>query len=143
MMVLFDAYYLCHTVMQAYREKHFCRVSTLKSNRRLFKQGWKLNAGRYGKNLFRRHCTETLVTVKPHGHARYGYLDAGWLEVSTLHIERLGAQGQGKRDKAADRSTAAAQDQLRWLVRDGLVTSLKEKYQDESVLADLEQLRVA
>jgi len=60
-----------------------------------------------------------------------------------LRLERSGAQGQGKRDKAADRSTAAAQGQHRQLVWDDLVTALKEKHQDESVLAELERLRVA
>jgi hypothetical protein len=85
-----------------------------------------------------------------------------------LRIERTGAQGQRKRDKTADRATAATQYQLRrlvwddlvapgfpvirkrifwyqlrWLVWDDLVTSLKEKPQDQSVLAELERLRVA
>jgi hypothetical protein len=46
-LVLFDAYYLCHTVVKACREKHFHFASTLKSNCSLFKHGWKLKAGRY------------------------------------------------------------------------------------------------
>jgi hypothetical protein len=58
--VLFDAYYLCHTVVTACREKRFRFASTLKSNRSRFKPGWKLKAGRYGRNLFRRHRTERL-----------------------------------------------------------------------------------
>ena len=53
-MVLFDAYYLCHTVVQACREKRFCCASTLQGKRSLFKAGWKLGAGRYSKNLLRR-----------------------------------------------------------------------------------------
>jgi hypothetical protein len=224
-MVLFDAYYLCHAVVQACREKHFHFTSTLKSNRSLFKRGWKLQAGRYGKNLLRRRRTATLVTAKPHGPAHYRYVDAGWLEVSTLgplhvvfsrkgharkilglvtddpelsaadvirtyekrwtieqwvkdlkqllglgqyqnrpyraavihlhlvcfayallthlRLERRGAQGQWTRDKAADRSTAAAQAQLRRLVWDDLVVSLKEKYHDASLIAELERLRIA
>ncbi|HSF29870.1 MAG TPA: hypothetical protein VLK82_05280 [Candidatus Tectomicrobia bacterium] len=224
-MVLCDAYYLGHTVVQACREKHFRLVSTLKSHRSLFKQGWKLKAGRDGQKLLRRRRTETLVTPKPHGHARSRSRDAGWLEVSTLgplhvvfsrtgqartilgrvtdapdlsvadvirtyetrwtiaqwvkdlkqllglgqyqnrpyraavthlhlvcfayallphlRLARSGAQGQGKRDKAADRSTATAQDQLRRLVWDDLVPSLQEQPQDELVLAELERLRVA
>jgi SRSO17 transposase len=83
-MVLFSAYYLCHTVVQACREKRFRLASTLKGNRSLFKAGRKLKAGRYGKNLFRRRRTATLVTVKPHGQARYRYIEAGWLKVSAL-----------------------------------------------------------
>jgi hypothetical protein len=87
-MALFDAYNPCHTVVKACREQGFRFASTIKSNSRLFKPGRKLKAGRYGRNRFRRHRTETLVITKPHGSARYRYLDAGWLPVSkfgTLH----------------------------------------------------------
>lgn len=45
-MVLFDAYYLCHTVVKACREQRFHFATTLKSHRCLFKHGWKLKAGR-------------------------------------------------------------------------------------------------
>jgi SRSO17 transposase len=83
-LVLFDAYYLCPTVVKACREQGFHFASTLKSNRSLFKLGWKLKAGRYGKNLFRRRRTTPLVIDKPHGRARYRWVDAGWLQVSTL-----------------------------------------------------------
>lgn len=223
--VLFDAYYLCHTVVKACREKGFHFASTLKSNRSLFKLGWKLKAGRYGQNLFRRRRTETLVITKPHGPVRYRFVDAGWLEVSTLgslhvvfsrkgtakkilglvtddpelsaadvirtydkrwtieqwvkdlkqllglgqyqnrpygaavihlhlvcfayallthlRIERTGAQGQRTRERAAECSTTAAQDQLRGLLWDDLVAHLKEKHHGEAVLAELERLRVA
>jgi len=202
-MVLFDAYDLCHTVVKACREKHFHVASTLKSHRRLCKHGWKLKAGRYGRNLFRRRRTTTLVLVKPHGKVRYRDLDAGWLQVSKLgglhvvfsrtgaarkilglvtddsevsaagliqaydrrweiepffkdsqqllglghyqnrpyraavihrhlvcfayallthlRMARLGAQGQRTRDKAANLSTATAQDQLRGLLWEDLV----------------------
>jgi hypothetical protein len=83
-MGLFDPYYLCRGVVQACRERHVQFASTLKSNRTLFKAGWKLKAGRYGRNLFRRHRTATLVLAKPHGRTHYRFVDAGWLEVSTL-----------------------------------------------------------
>jgi SRSO17 transposase len=82
--VLFDAYYLCPTVVKACREQHFHFASTLKSNRSLFKQGWKLKAGRYGSNLCRRRRTTPLDLAKPYGPVRYRFVDAGWLEVSTL-----------------------------------------------------------
>jgi SRSO17 transposase len=82
--VLFDAYYLCPTVVKACREQQFHVASTLKSNRSLFKHGWKLKAGRYGRNLLRRRRTATLDLAKPYGPARYRYVDASWLEVSTL-----------------------------------------------------------
>ena len=83
-MVLVDAYYLCHTGVKACREQHFHFASTLKSNRSLFNHGWKLKAGCYGRHLCRRRRTATLVLVKPHGEVRYRYLDAGWLQVSKL-----------------------------------------------------------
>jgi SRSO17 transposase len=44
--VLCDAYYLGPTVVKAGREQGFHFASTLKSNRSLFKLGWKLTAGR-------------------------------------------------------------------------------------------------
>jgi Transposase DDE domain len=223
--VLCDAYYLCPTVVKVCREKRFHFASTLKSNRSLFKPGWKLQAGRYGRNQFRRRRTDTLVITKPHGSARYRFVDAGWLEVSKLgslhvvfsrkgtakkilglvtddpqlsaadiirtydkrwtieqwlkdtkqllglgqyqnrsywaavthlhlvcfayallthlRIERTGAQGHRTRDKAADVSTAAAQDQLRRLLWEDLITYLKEERHGQPVLEELERLRVA
>jgi SRSO17 transposase len=223
--VLFDTYYLCRGVVQACRERHFRFASTLKSNRSLFKASWKLKAGRYGRNLFRRRRTATLVLAKPHGQARYRFIDAGWLEVSTLgplhvvfsrkgtakhilglvtddselsapgliqtyekrwaveqffkdskqllglgqyqnrpyraavthlhlvcfayallthlRIMRPGAQGQRRHDKAANWSTAAAQEQLRGLIWDDIIADLKEKTHGEPVLTALERLRVA
>jgi SRSO17 transposase len=223
--VLFDAYYLCPTVVKACREKRFHFASTLKSNRSLFKPGWKLKAGRYGRNQFRRRRTDILVIAKPHGSARYRFVDAGWLQVGTLgplhvvfsrkgtaqkilglvtdapdlsaadvirtydkrwtieqwvkdvkqllglgqyqnrsyraavihlhlvcfayallthlRIERTGAQGHGTRDKAADVSTAAAQDQLRSLLWEDLIAYLKEERHGQPVIEELERLRVA
>jgi SRSO17 transposase len=223
--VLFDAYYLCPTVVKACREKGFRLASTLKSHRCLFKPGWKLKAGRYGRNQFRRHRTETLVITKPHGSAHDRYLDAGWLQVSKLgglhvvfsrkgtakkilglvtddpelsaaevirtydkrwtieqwvkdvkqllglgqyqnrsygaavihlhlvcfayallthlRLARTGAQGHRTPDKAADRSTAAAQDQLRRLRWEDLITYLKEESHDQPIIEELARLRVA
>jgi SRSO17 transposase len=223
--VLFDAYYLCPTVVKACREKQFHFASTLKSNRSLFKQGWKLKSGGYGRNLFRRRRTATLDIAKPHGKVRYRFIEAGWLQVSrlgVLHVvfsrkgaarrilglvtdapdlsaadvirtyekrwaieqwlkdmkqllglghyqnrpyraavihlhlvcfayallthlrmERDGAQGQPKRTKAAEMSVAAAQDKLRGLVWDDLIAYLTEKSHGESVIAELERLRIA
>jgi SRSO17 transposase len=224
-MVLFDAYYLCDTVVKACRERRFHFASTLKSNRSLFKHGWKLKAGRYGRNLCRRRRTDTLDMAKPAGPVRYRFVDAGWLEVSKLgplhvvfsrkgtaqkilglvtddpklpaadiirtydkrwtieqwlkdvkqllglghyqnrpywaavthlhlvcfayallthlRIERHGAQGQRTRHKAADLSTAAAQDHLRQLLWEDLMIYLKETRPHQSVIEELERLRVA
>jgi len=82
--VLFDSYYLCPVVVKACRHKGFRFVSTLKSNRNLFKNGRKLKAGAYGKNRFRRSRKETLILCKRSGRVRYTYVDAGWIAVSDL-----------------------------------------------------------
>jgi hypothetical protein len=224
-MVLIDAYYLCRSVVKACREQGFHFASTLKRHRRLCQQGWQLNAGRYGRNLFRRRRTTPLVLAKPHAQTRYRVMDAGWLGVSSLgrlhlvfsrkggarkilglvtddpalsaagliqayarrweieqwikdakqllglgqyqnrsywaavthlhlvcfayaflthlRMERHSAQGQRTRHKAADLSTTAAQDQLRGLIWEDLVTYLKEQGHAQSVLAELERLRIA
>ena len=200
-------------------------ASTLKSNRSLFKPGWKLKAGRYGRNLCRRRRTDTLDLTKPSGPVRYRVVDAGWLQVSKLgplhviftrkgtakkilglvtddpqlsaadlirtydkrwtielwvkdtkqllglgryqnrsywaavthlhlvcfayallthlRIERTGAQGHRTRGKAADISTAAAQDQLRSLLWEDLIAYLKDERQSLPVIEELERLRVA
>jgi hypothetical protein len=60
-----------------------------------------------------------------------------------LRIERTGAQGQRTRHKAADLSTAAAQDQLRSLLWEDLLTYLQEECPDQPVIEELERLRVA
>lgn len=80
--VLFDSYYLCPAVVEACREKGFRFVSTLKSNRNLFKHGRKLKAGQYGRSLFRRGQAVRVSLNK--GRGRYSYVDAGWLELSGL-----------------------------------------------------------
>jgi SRSO17 transposase len=223
--VLCDAYYLCPMVVKACRAQQFHCASTLKSNRSLFKQGWKLKAGRYGRHLCRRRRTATLDLATPDGQVRYRCVDAGWLEVSKLgplhvvfsrkgtgkkilglvtdapelsaadvirtyekrwtiepwlkdvkpwlglghdqhrsywaavthlhlvcfayallthlRIERTGAQGQRTRKKAANLSTAAAQDQLREVLWEDFMVYLKEPCQEMSILAELERLRVA
>jgi DDE superfamily endonuclease len=223
--VLCDAYSLGPTVVKACRERRFHLASTLKRNRSLFKHGWKLKAGRYGRTRFRRRCTATLDLAKSYGPVRYRGVDAGWLEVSTLgrlhvvvsrkgtaktilglvtdapqlsaadvirtyekrwtiepwrkdvkpwlglghyqnrpywaavthlplvcfasallthrRIERHGVQGQRTHRKAADRSTALAQEQLRRLLWEELMTSLQEKHQGQPVIEELERLCIA
>jgi hypothetical protein len=223
--VLFDADSLCPTVVKACCERQFHLASTLQSYRSLFKQGWKLKAGRYGRNLGRRRRTDTLDLTKPYGQVRYRFVDACWLEVSKLgplhvifsrkgtakkirglvtdapelsaadvirtyekrwtieqwlkdvqqllgrgqyqnrsywaavthrhlvcfayalltylRIERRGAQGQRTRHKAAELSTATAQDQLWGLLWEDLMTDLKEKRPGQSVMEELERLRIA
>jgi hypothetical protein len=223
--VVFDADALCPTVVKACRAQPCHVAATLKSHRSLFKQGWKLKAGRYGRHLFRRRRPATLDLATPYGPVRSRVVAAGWLEVSTLgplhvvfsrkgtakkilglvtdapalsaadairtydtrgtiepwlkdvkqwlglghdqhraswaavthlplgcfayallthrRLERPGAQGQRTRQKAAELSTATAQDQLRCLLWEDLVTYLKEERHDQSVVEELERLRVA
>jgi len=83
-LVLFDSYYLCPTVVRACRSKKFHFVSTLKSNRNLFVRGRKLKAGTYGTNFFRRKTKSTLKVQKDRCIAQYRYVDAGWIAVSKL-----------------------------------------------------------
>jgi hypothetical protein len=224
-LVVLDAYDLCHPVVKACRQQRFHVASTLKSHRRLFRPGWKLKAGRYGRHPLRRRRTDTLGLTKPHGSARFRCVDAGWLEVSKLgplhlvcsrkgtankilglvtdapelsaadvirtydkrwtiepwlkdvkqllglahdqnrsywaavthlhlvgfayallthlRLEHTGAPGQRTRHKAAELSTATAQDQLRHLLWQNLMTYLKEGRHGESVIEELERLRVA
>jgi SRSO17 transposase len=82
--VLFDSYYLCPVVVKACRKRGFHFVSTLKSNRNLFKNGRKLKAGTYGPNLFKRSHKKTYCRKKSQGMVRYRYIDAGQLKVSDL-----------------------------------------------------------
>ena len=82
--VLFDSYYLCPLVVKACRKKGFRFVSTLKSNRNLFKRGRKLKVGKYGRNLFRRRPKEGFTIKKGKGPVNYSFVDAGWLGVSDL-----------------------------------------------------------
>jgi hypothetical protein len=60
-----------------------------------------------------------------------------------LRITREGAQGQRPHQKAAGMSVTAAQEALRSLVWNDLVTYLQEKHHGEAVLAELEHLCVA
>jgi hypothetical protein len=60
-----------------------------------------------------------------------------------LRIERYGAPGQRTRKKAAELSTAAAQDQLRGLLWEDLIIYLKEEHKGQPIIQELERLRVA
>jgi hypothetical protein len=87
--VLFDSYYLCPVVVKSCRKSGFNFVSTLKSNRNLFKNGRKLKAGKYAKNLFYNRKKNTLAIHKSKGLVRYVYVDTGWLifgKLGKLHV---------------------------------------------------------
>jgi len=60
-----------------------------------------------------------------------------------LRLERDGAHGQSPRKKAADLSTAAAQDQLRGWRWEALITYVRENRHGQPVIEELERLRVA
>jgi hypothetical protein len=82
--VLFDSYYLCPVVVKSCRNKDFHFVSTLKSNRNLYKNGRKLKAGGYGSRLVRRRRKNIYRINKAKGYVKYAYVDAGRIEVSDL-----------------------------------------------------------
>jgi hypothetical protein len=84
---LFEAYDRCPTVVKACREQRFDVASILKSHRTLWKSSWQLTAGRYGRHLLRRRRPATLILTKPHGSARYRFVEAGGLTVG--HLGRL------------------------------------------------------
>jgi hypothetical protein len=94
-MVVFEADSRCHTVVQACRDQGVHFASPLKGNRRLCTQGWKLQAGRYGKHLLRRRRTTLWVIETPARQVRYRWIDAGWLQVSTLGPWPVGFSRQG------------------------------------------------
>lgn len=83
--VLFDSYYLCKTVVKACKHKGFVYISTLKSNRNLFKNGRKLKAGSYGKNFWLRHKRQHVKD----GKAAYHFADAGVLLVGDIGPHRV------------------------------------------------------
>ena len=82
--VLFDSYYLCPVVVKECRRKGFRFVSTLKSNRNLFKNGRKLKTGRYGKSTFAAHKKKNFCIRKSNGIVKYTYVDAGWMDVGNI-----------------------------------------------------------
>ena len=82
--VLFDNYYLCPVVVKTCKSKGFRFVSTLKSNRNLFRTGRKFKVGFYGQNLFRRRHKTRFSISKGKSSATYRYVDAGWLRVGSL-----------------------------------------------------------
>jgi len=134
-MVLFDAYYLCHTVVQACRDQGFHFASTLKSHRCLYKQGWRLKAGRYGQNLFRRRRTTPLVSAKSPGAVRYRYVDAGWLQVSALGLLHVIFSRKGAARKILGLVTDAPE-----LSAAGLIPTYEIRWTVELFFKDSKQL---
>jgi len=71
-------------VVKSCRKKAFHFVSTLKSNRSLYKNGRKLKAGGYCSRLMRRRRKNIYRINKAKGYVKYAYVDAGRPEVSDL-----------------------------------------------------------
>ena len=83
--VLFDSYYLCKTVIKACKNSGFTYISTLKSNRNLFKNNRKLKAGSYGKNFWLRNKRRCVKDE----NATYRFADAGVLCVGDIGPHRV------------------------------------------------------
>ena len=97
--VLFDSYYLCKTVVKACRAKGFGFASTLRANRNLVRGGRKLKAGRYGRNLYRRRPKQRLTLRKGTRTATYRFVDAGWLGLGgggPVHVVFSRKEGERK-----------------------------------------------
>lgn len=93
--VLFDRYYLCPVIVKSCRKSGFHFVSTLKSNRSLFKNGRKLKASKYGKNLFCNRRKSTFAIHKSKGLVKYVYVDAGWRYHNTISLCRSACADAG------------------------------------------------
>jgi hypothetical protein len=105
----FDADDLGPTVVKACRAQPCHGASTMKSHRSLCKRGGKLHAGRDGRHLCRRRRTDTLNRAKPEGSVRDRWVDAGWLEVSTLGPLHVVFSRQGTANKSLGLVTDAPQ----------------------------------
>jgi len=62
--VLFDAFYLCKTVVKSCRRKNFKFISVMSSNRNLFRGGRKLRIKKYARNKFYRSEKRTSKNKK-------------------------------------------------------------------------------
>jgi len=82
--VLFDSYYLCDRVVKACRRRRFRFVSTIKTNRNLYKNGRPLKTAAYGLNLFRRGPRRHVSIRKSRGLTLFQYVDAHWMDVGNL-----------------------------------------------------------
>lgn len=83
--VLFDSYYPCPTVVKACRRKGFSFIAPVRSNRNLFRNGRKLKAGQYGRRLMKRRRKVRKLRLKRGDRTRrYDYVDAGWMQLSKL-----------------------------------------------------------
>jgi SRSO17 transposase len=99
------------------------------------KLGWKLKAGRYGRNLCRRRRTDTLLIAKPHGKARYRFVDAGWLQVSNLGVFQVIFSRQGSARKILGLVTDDS-----GLSAAGLIQAYDRRWTIELWVQDLKQL---
>lgn len=76
--VLFDSYYLCPTVVSACRRKGFHFISVVKGNRNLYRNGRKLKARRYVPGIWKRREKRVVRS----GGSTYRAVDAGWVDLN-------------------------------------------------------------
>ena len=97
--VLFDSFYLCTPVIKACKMKGFHYVSVVKSNRNLFKNGRKLKAGKYARNLFYRKQRNTLSINEEGKTTSYQLVDAGMIKARRLGDTRIIVSRKNKNSK--------------------------------------------
>jgi hypothetical protein len=98
--VLFDTFFLCPVVVRACKEKGFHFVSTLKSNRNVFKNGRKLKAGAYARTCFQNRGSQRLTVAKANGTTSFQFVDVGWVDVSGAGRVHLVYSRKGRSKKA-------------------------------------------
>jgi len=133
--VLFDSFYLCKTVVKACREKGFHYASALKQNRNLFRDGRKLKAGRYARKL-RRSKAERHITISGEKDKTvYSLIDAGRMNVGDLGPHRVVFSRKGQ-----DRhQLGLVTDDLR-MKADDLVRTYAKRWSIEVFFKDVKQL---
>jgi SRSO17 transposase len=97
--VLFDTYYLCGHVLKSCKKKGFHWVSYLKSNRNITKNGRKLKAGKYAKNLFYRISKSSLTINDENKTVNYQFINAGVMKVSKVGDVRIIVSRKNKNKK--------------------------------------------
>jgi hypothetical protein len=88
--VLFDSYYLCPTAVKVCQAKGVRFISTLKSNRNLYKNGHKLKVSGYGYSLFGYHRKKSCRIEKSNGSVEYVHVDASWIKVKVESQTQIG-----------------------------------------------------
>lgn len=131
--VLFDSYYLCPVVVEACRRKGFRFFSTLKNNRNLFKNGRKLKAGKYGKNIFKNRRRKRQSFRKANGN--YEYIDC-----QRMKVGRLGELHVVFSRRTGDKSTLGVVTDEPGISASGILTAYSQRWTIEVFFKDTKQL---